>query len=75
MSTLEAMKDCEGQNVVTSHKEERIKGDTADSMKIHEAVSTCIDVLKVTSIGLVDSGQLDSTNTEKTMVVAAIQAT
>ena len=49
MNDLEAMKDGEEQYVVTSHKEERhtrIKADAADRMKIHEAVSTCIDVFE-----------------------------
>jgi len=47
MNYLEAMKDGEEQYVVTSHKEERhtlIKADAVDRTKIHEAVSTCIDV-------------------------------
>ena len=49
MNNLKAMKDGEEQYVVTSHKEERhtcIKADAADRMKIHEAVSTCIDVFE-----------------------------
>ena len=45
------MKDGEEQYVVTSEERHtRIKADAADRMKIHEAISTCIDYLKVTSI-------------------------
>jgi hypothetical protein len=60
MNDLEAMKDGEEQRVVTSHKEERhtrIKADTADRMKIREAVSTCIDVFESGEhpvVGIVD---------------------
>ena len=55
MNDLEAMEDGEEQYVVTSHKEEgihasKLKADAADKMKIHEAMSTCIDYLKVISI-------------------------
>ena len=49
MNDLEVMKDGEEQNIVTSHKQERqtrIKADAADRMRIHEAISTCIDVFE-----------------------------